>query len=81
MAAENRRTKAKEMEPPVQDLTQHPCPQLLAQELLAADELSQLEDKSLLILFFEGGGGPALERGTGSVSNGPASSTNTAGEG
>ena len=38
MAAENRRTKATEMEPPVQALSQHPCPELLAQELLAADE-------------------------------------------
>lgn len=63
MAAENRRTKPKEMEPPVQALTQHPCPQLLAQELLAADELSQLEDKSLLILFFGGGEGQRWSEG------------------
>lgn len=47
------------------------------------DELSSLEDKSLLMLFSRGGDGVglALEQEIGTVSNGLAGSTNTPHEG
>lgn len=47
------------------------------------DELSLLEDKSLLILFSggESRGGSASEQEIGSISYGPAGSTNTPAEG
>lgn len=63
----------------------NPCLELLAREPLAVererDEPLQLEDRSLSILFFGGGGGPVLsEREIGLVRNGSAGSTNTLGE-
>lgn len=56
---------------------------LLIRSRSKQDELSLLEDKSLLILFSggESGGGSASEKEIGSVSNGPAGSTNTPAEG
>ena len=64
-AAESRRTKAKEPEPPSRLSAGNPCLELLAREPLTVErerhEPLQPEDRSLLILFFGGGGGPALE--------------------